>query len=161
MPYFEDNDTLRVLDSLGREHSDDLLVFIMSKGCSWPSEIARECDLNFDLVNRSIFNLKKEGKLQKTHAAWNPNPVIRCRIDELNMQGTIGFAAFQQISWWTLTPQGFSYIQKKYKGRHLRAPKGLMDFFWLDDWASDEVFPDDDHHLAEAEVDDILKAAQA
>lgn len=124
--YFERADNIP--DFLINEKQDLVMLFIAKKGCAYPTEIARECDLHPEVVNRILFNLNKLGFTEKTYAEEEPNPLLKGRIRELWMNGVFGLAMFQQFSWWTLTNGGVDYLFCRYSGKGHKIRNSLLIF---------------------------------
>lgn len=113
-------------------NKDEVLLAILDKGVTYPSEISRNTSINIESVNKILGMFCKYGYIKKIIPdQYSPQPIFRDRIPELWSMGIVGFQRMIQISWWTLTLGGFEYIKQKYKGQGKKIQQPLMDYLGL------------------------------
>ena len=115
--YFERAD---IPDTIAAEKADDVLVLLIKKKLAYTTELARECDLHIEVMNRILYELKKKGFIRKYIVPEQPDSLIACRIPELWEMGVKGLGGFRNFSWWTVTEVGVDYAMVK----------GLLDFMF-------------------------------
>lgn len=103
-----------------------VLKVLLEKGASYATEIGRETDLNIEVVNRALFNLKRDGYADKTHADEDPNALMRGRIKDMNASGVIGLGMFRQFSWWCPTLKGLALAQDLFKGKGVQVRASVL-----------------------------------
>lgn len=138
--------TERIIGYLGKEKDqreiddttldarrDDVLLFITRKGVSFPTEIAREVDLNIEGVNRILYNLKKLNFIDKIHPdPHSPQKMFMQRMSELWLQGIWGYERFAKMSWWFTTEGGVEFIKTKYKKQGKPVASSLVRYLGLE-----------------------------
>lgn len=109
------------------ERKDNVLLFICRSGVTFPTEIARECDLDVESVNKILYLHKRNSFITKMQPDKNnPQTQFRGRMTELWACGLWGFERFITHSWWTLTLPGFHFIKAKYPNKNVRIKGSLI-----------------------------------
>lgn len=131
--YLEDSDMPKVKEDAAEHRKDDVLLFITEKGVSYPTEIAREVNLNMDTVNHILYSLKKLSFIDKIHPNHhNPQKMFRQRMQELWVQGIWGYDRISQMSWWHTTEGGVEYIKTKFRGQGKQIASSLARYLDLE-----------------------------
>lgn len=114
--YFSD---LRVEEKDMNEIKSQLLLFLLKRMASYPTEISRELDIDIKLTNKAIFDLLKSDLIQRLEPhpyEISPSSILWPQIHKLNARGTTGYDSFCRFSWWTISPIGFEYLKAKHRG---------------------------------------------
>ncbi len=108
-------------------NKDDLLINLMERGVSFPSELARQLTLPMESINQLISHWAKMGFIE--HITPNPEmpqPEFKGRMNEMWAMGVNSYEQFRNRSWWTITLGGIEYIKIKYPGKGLRIKGSLV-----------------------------------
>lgn len=116
--YFE---KAEIPDSIASDKADDVLLLIFKKRIAYTTEIARECDLHIEVINRILYELKSKGFIRKYTVPEQPDKLISSRIEELWDMGVRGLGGFRNFSWWTITEAGADYA----------IARGLLDYMLM------------------------------
>ena len=121
-----DTDPRETSDSVLEQNKDNLLIFIMEKGVSYPTELSRHLNISIEGVNHLISYFARMGFLKNIIPnPENPQPEFKGRMLEFWSEGLWGYKSFSQRSWWTITLGGMEYLKSKYKGKHLSVKGSL------------------------------------
>lgn len=112
------------------DDEDRVLSFIISIGSSFPSEISRKMMLRVEQVNAIVTKLiNKEFLMRLNPDKLYPQPLIKCRISDMQGIGITGFEQFAIRSWVCATEDGILFIINKYKGEHRRANYAYVETY--------------------------------
>jgi hypothetical protein len=108
---------------------DMLLLYLLKKKVSYPTEMARDLNISIEYVNELIYKCLRDELLLKLKPDFEePQKILREQRQELNARGIIGFDAFTRFSWWTLSPIGFEFLKCKHKGEKLKIENDLAEY---------------------------------
>ena len=124
--------TIEVPESVGEKRKDDVLLFLCKKSTAYTSEIARQCNINIDILNQILYELLKDKLIDKIYPDPEyPQSPFKIRMPELWANGIISYGSISRLSWWTLTPEGFMYIKEKFKGKGIKISSCLVSYLNL------------------------------
>jgi hypothetical protein len=114
-------------DMIIDERKDDLLKFLCEKGVSFPTEMARQIDIDIISANRILYQFKMKDFVEKINPnKENPQSQFRGRMSEFWSMGIIGFDEFCRHSFWSLTIGGVEFLKTKYPAKKVLIQAGLI-----------------------------------
>ena len=114
-------------DYYAEENKDDVLMYLMEKGVSFPSEMSRVTQIHIESVNKVLNYFIKLGYIKRTVPdRWNPQPVFKARMPELWGLGMDSYQRLILCSWWMITPGGIEYIKTKYPNQDKQIKGALL-----------------------------------
>ncbi len=109
------------------EDEDRVLSIIISNGSSYPAEIAKHLILMTEQISAIVQKLINKGFVKRLLPdQFDPQPLIRNRICEMQSQGILCYGDFCSRSWIIATERGFWYYVDKYSGEHRQASEGYL-----------------------------------
>ena len=114
------------------KNKDRILGLIMSKGSSYPSELASHLFIDYSLVNALVLKLINEGKIKRIIPDhYYPQPMIACRIGDMRAIGVNTFEKFIQRSWLVATQEGIYYYAMKFNGEHRQCSETYIEAYGI------------------------------
>lgn len=112
------------------EDEDRVLSIILSLGSSYPNEVAKHLVLMTEQISAIVQKLINKGFIKRILPdQYDPQPLIRPRIGEMQSQGILCYADFCKRSWVIATERGFWYFVDKYSGEHRQAADGYLKHY--------------------------------
>jgi hypothetical protein len=110
----------RVLsDEFIKKNKDKLLLFLIKRGISYPTEMSRETGFHINTVNKVLNVLKSEDHIKTIRPnKYNLQAVFEARNVGLQNAGFDSFEKVTRMHWWIPTELGVEYIKTNYKGQH-------------------------------------------
>lgn len=122
------------------EHKDEVLLYLMEHGVSFPSEISRNINVYIEAVNQVISYFVKLGYVKRTSSdRWYPNVLFKARMTELWSMGLDNFEKINRCSWWVVTPGGIEYLRLKYKGQNKQVRRSLVEYYDMENLADWDI----------------------
>ena len=120
-------------EKLTIEDEDLVLGWIVQKGCSWTTEMANTYEFSMEDAKHLIRKLIKKGFLKQLFPdPMYPQPLIACRIMELNYKGIDSYGKFTERNWYIASAEGLAYYLDKVFGKGKKMQKNYMNEYpWL------------------------------
>ena len=117
-------------ESFIQEHKDTVLLLVVERGVSYPTEIHRESSLHIESVNRILMYWAKRKLVKKINPdRWNPQPMFVSRTQEFWAMGFDSYEKLRKLSFWMPTVEGIEYIKLQYKGKNKQIASGLVKYY--------------------------------
>lgn len=121
------------IDDIISKYKNEVLIFLLRKGVSYPTEMTRHLGIHIDILNKVLNNLINNKLIVKVQPRkFDPQCIFMERIGEFWETGLLGYERIINMSWWTIAEMGIAYIQLHYKGKGIKINRSLIEFYNLE-----------------------------